>query len=225
MTFLELVQKAIRKSGAKVDVPTTIVGADGLTEMFVEWVQDAWKDIQIERLGWKWRVLRDQIMAINNTEDEYAIPAALESLNPRTMTIYNATTTEGPLEYLSYEDWRWRRTLLNSSPSRPLYFTFTPDGNVAFLPFPDDSYSVRYDGVRKVELLDTADDNDTPTQLDEEYHDGIMWLAVKYYAQHFEDGTKYQEAVDRFKPYKKYYEAVKLPDVTIDTTYLYRRRV
>ena len=58
-TYLEMVQKAIRKSGAKVDAPTTIVGATGITELFVEWVQDAWKEIQLEHLGWKWGVSRD----------------------------------------------------------------------------------------------------------------------------------------------------------------------
>jgi hypothetical protein len=95
---------------------------------------------------------------------------------------------------------------------------------LAFYPPPDANYTVRYDGLLKVEILDDTDNSDTPTGLLTEYHDGIMWRAVMYYAAHFEDGAKLAEAQDRFRPYKKYYEERELEDVVVDTKAFYRSR-
>jgi hypothetical protein len=218
-----MVQKAIRRSGAKTDEPTTIVAATGLTKLFVEWVQDAWKEIQLERMGWDWRVARDEIMAITDASDEYAMPSTMESINLRTVTVYKALEDEGPVTFMHYDEWRRSRDTGVWSTGRPLYFTITPDDQWAFFPPPDQAYTVRFDGVRKVEILDDTDDNDTPTYLAEEYHDGIVWQAVAHYAQHFEDGSKLQEALDRFVPYKKYFEMRSMPEMTVRVDALYRR--
>ena len=72
-------------------------------------------------------------------------------------------------------------------------------------------------------FLDNTDDNDTPSGIAAEYHDGIVWQAVAHYAQHFEDGSKLQEAMDRFIPYKKYFEMRAMPDVSVDLSAMYRR--
>lgn len=223
MTLLEMVQKAIRKSGAKVDVPTTVSGATGLVELFVEWVQDAWKEIQLERLGWHWRVLRDQVMAITSATDEYDMPSTLESINLRTVTIYSAVADEALMSYISYDEWRRRRDLATRATGRPTCFCITPNDKLALYPQPDDTYTLRYDGILKVEILDNTNDNATPTNIADEYQDGIVWLAVQHYAQHFEDGSKFQEARDRFIPYKKYYEERSMPDVSVNTTAMYNR--
>ena len=222
-TYLELVQKAVRKSGAKIDVPTTIVGADGLIELFVEWVKDAWKDIQIEHLGWKWRISRDLTLAITSATDEYSLPATLEYADLRTFSVYENITDEYQLKFLPYGYWRTQLDKLSAAtPAKPQSFTVTPDDKLAFYPPPDQDYFVRYDGLLKVEILDDTDDDDTPTGIDDVYHDGIMWRAVMYYAAHFEDGAKLQEAQQRFIPYKKYYEERELEDVVIDTSAYYK---
>jgi len=223
-TYLKLVQKAVRKSGASVDVPTTIVGATGITEMFVEWVQDAWKDIQLEHMGWNWRVVRDDTLAITAGTDEYAMPADLESFDNRTLSIYIDPADESPLHFVNYHV--WRNTMDKQSPAtpaRPQRFTITPDDKIAIFPPPDVGYTLRMDGFRVLQLLDVENNNDIPAYLRPEYHDGIMWRAVMYYAQHFEDGAKLQEAQAHFKPYKKYYEERELEDITLDTTSMYSR--
>jgi hypothetical protein len=108
-----------------------------------------------------------------------------------------------------------------SASERPLYFTFTPDNKIAFWPWPNANYTIKYEGIRRVDVLDKTNNNDVPLNLHEDYHDGIVWQAVLYYAQHFEDGSKFQEAVDRFAPYKKYFEARAMPEVSVNTTALY----
>lgn len=50
MTFLELVQMALNEAGISQtdNLPTTLVGADGLVAHFAQWVQQAWDEIKIE---------------------------------------------------------------------------------------------------------------------------------------------------------------------------------
>jgi len=221
--YLQLVQKAVRKSGAKVDRPTTVVGTTGLTELFVEWVQDAWKDIQLEHLGWNWRVSRDLSLSITSATDEYSLPASLEHLDKRTVSVYENVDDELPIYHINYRHWRIYLDKLNTpTASKPICFTITPDNKIAFYPIPDKNYTVRYDGLVAVEILDDTDDTATPTGLDAVYHDGIVWKAVGYYAAHFEDGAKLIEATDHFRPYKKYYEERELEDVEVITDSLYR---
>ena len=223
-TYLEMVQKAIRKSGAKVDAPTTIVGATGITELFVEWVQDAWKEIQLEHLGWNWRVSRDETLAITSATDEYAIPATLESFDKRTVSVYDAVDDESPVDFVDYHYWRIHLDKLNpTAASKPIKYTITPDDMIAFYPAPDQNYTVRFDGLTNVEILDDTDDADTPTGIGSVYHDGIVWRAIMYYAAHFEDGAKLAEATDRYRPYQKFFEEREQEDVTLDTTAMYRR--
>lgn len=224
MTYLELVQKAIRKSGAKLDQPTTIVGASGLTELFVEWVQDAWKEIQLEHLGWKWRISRDETTTLVIGTNEYAIPATLESIDKRTVTVYENADDESDVCYVPYNYWRGQYDKADPADNnRPTHFTITPDDNIGLYPPPDKAYTLRYDGRSRVEILDDTDDADTPTGIHSDYHDGIMWRAVMYYAAHFGDGNKAHEAQTRFRPYQKHFEERKLEDIIVDTTALYNR--
>jgi len=334
-TYLELVKKTVRKSGAKLEVPTTVVGADGMLQMFVEWVQEAWKDIQLQHLGWHWRVSRDLTLSIAETvatgtvtltggaggsvdditvngvsimsgaeayaaslantatnvaanitahtstpnytaaavgevitispaaglgdsvngyavvsstttitstdvnmaggvdvedKDEWALPATLEHFDFRTVSVYDSTDDELPIYHVPYHYWRSQLDKLNRATStKPQCFTVTPDNKLAFYPPPDQAYTVRYDGLLKVEVFDSEDgagvgtsDALTPTGIESEYHDAIVWKALEYYAMHFEDGAKLQEAQTMFKPYKKYFEERELEDVTIDTTAMYK---
>lgn len=232
-TYLEIVQKAIRKSGSKVDKPTTVVSSTGIVELFVEWVQDAWKDIQLEHLGWQWRVSRDETLTLVASTDEYAMPAGMENIDMRSVSIYENTDDESPVTYVPYLHWRNyldKAYTAGIAEAKPQCFTITPDDKIAFYPPPDIVYTVRYDGHTTVEILDDTDaagagtsDALTPTGIRDEYHDGIMWRAVMYYAEHFEDGAKLQEAQNHFKPYKKYFEERELENVVVDTTAMYRR--
>lgn len=231
MNFLQLVQKTVRKSGAKVAEPSTVVNQTGISKLFVEWVKDAWKEIQMERLGVGWRRSRDLSFSTVASTDEYGIGGGLESINTRSVTCYLTSADETPVCYETYDYWRTQKDRAIQKEGKPLYFTITPDGDsFIFWPVPDDAYTIRYEGIRELEELDDTDgagvgtsDASSPTGLPSTYHDAIVWQAVVSYAMHFEDGTKLSEGQTKFRPYKKYFEERYMPIPQVETDALYSR--
>lgn len=228
MTYLELVQKAVRKSGSTVDSPSTVIGQTGLAFLFVEWVQEAWKEIQLERLGLYFRRDRDLTLSLVASTDEYTLPATLESVNTRSLTCHLAGDNETPLQFHTYDYWRRFVDKYTRQEDKPQYFTFGPHNKLIVWPQPDEAYTIRYEGIllpQEFDYEDTAgagtSDALEPTNLNSQYHDAIVWQAVMSYAMHFEDGSKLAEARTKFKPYKKYFEERYMDIPVVDTTVLY----
>jgi len=229
MNYLQLVQKMVRKSGAKVDVPTTVVGQTGITEMFVEWIADAWKDIQLERLGLAWRTSRGLTFNLVAGTHEYGLDSTLESINTRSVTCHLGGVNESPVCFQRYDYYLTEIDRQTRMSGKPQYFSFTPDNNWVFWPNPDDTYAIVYEGVLEVEIFDSTDvagagtsDLLEPTALQPAYHDAIVWQALLNYGMHFEDGSKLSEAQVKFRPYKKYFEERFMPIVTVNTSALYQ---
>lgn len=218
-TYLELVQKTVRKSGATVTEPSAVTGLTGLQELFAEWVAEAWKHIQMERMGLKWRRDRDLTLSLSASTDEYAIPATLESLNLRSLTCHLSNVSETPVYFQTYDYWKRWIDRVDRSEGKPQYFTISPDNKIIVWPIPDDDYTIVYEGVLVIDELSA--NSDVPANLDAVYHDAIVWQAVMYYAMHFEDGTKLSEAQAMFRPYKKYFEERFMEIPEVDTTVLY----
>lgn len=233
MNFLELVQKTVRRSGAKVAEPTTVVDQSGISKLMVEFVQDAWKDIQLERLGYNWRVDRDISLTLVSGTHEYGIESGLESLNANSLTILLSGEEESKIYFETYAFYQREIDRVDRPVGKPLYFTMSPDtNNFIFWPEPNAAYTVEYEGVKEVEQFDATDDAGagtsdllTPTGLESPYHDAILWQAIMNYAMHFEDGTKLSEGQAKFLPYKKYFEERYMPIPTVYTGALYEPNI
>lgn len=219
----------MRKSGATLAAPSTVVSQSGILELFVEWVQDAWKDIQLERLGLNWRVVRDQSLALVSGTDEYGLPSSLESINTNSLTCHLGGVNESKVYFQLYSFYQREIDRVVIPPGKPKYFTMAPlDGNIIFWPVPNEDFTVLYEGIKEVEIWDFTDDAGSgtsdvlvPTGLRSTYHDAVVWQAVMSYAMHFEDGSKLAEAQTKFLPYKKYFEErfMPIPSVVLDVLY------
>lgn len=221
MTILELVQMAIEESGAKIDLPTTVVSQTGLSKKFVNWVVRAWKKIQMERLTYFWRIVSDQQLSLVASTNEYSLPAALESLNLRSLTCHLSDENETPVLFRPSDVYRSQVKRISMAEGKPQYFTVLPNRQLAFWPTPDQNYTINYEGIRAIETLDNTNDSSTPQYLSEDYHEAIVWVAVMSYAMHFEDGSKMAEAQAEYRPYKKYFEERFADIPVLDTTALY----
>lgn len=204
MNYLQIVQKAITRSGVRTALPSTLAGATDITVDFVAWVDDAWRELQEESTNWWFRQKLDETLAVTTSTDEYNMPTDLETLNYRTITIYlTAKTDETPIHFIRYEDWRMLKDTIDSAAGRPRYITERPDGVLQIWPVPDQNYTLRYDGVWDIDEM--TSDSDTPglnrtggISLPARYHYVIVWDAVKRYAEHHEDPDALEKAQSKY---------------------------
>jgi hypothetical protein len=205
MNYLQLVQESITRSGMRTALPSTLAGATDSVVDWKAWVQDSWRELQEESTNWWFRQNLDQTLAISASTDEYSMPANLETLNYRTLTIYTtAKTDESPIKHIPYEDWRTVKDTVDSGEGRPIYITERPDGVLQVWPVPAQAYTLRYDGVWDVDTMSL--DADTPgstitsgTQLlPDRYHWVIVWDAIRRYAEHHQEPEVLARAQAKF---------------------------
>ena len=84
---------------------------------------------------------------------------------------------------------------------------------------PDQSYTLRYDGVLDIDEL--SGDAGTPTNLPAQYHRVLGWGAVLRYAQHHEDGAMYSNAMNKFRSIYDRMVARQTPTVTVEKGLIY----
>lgn len=204
MTYLEMVQEAMKRAKVRAGVPTTLIGAVDAALSFKEYVNDAWRELQEESTNWWFRQKLDQSLAIVASTDEYAMPANLETLNYRTISIYTtAKQDETPVTKLDYEYWRTIKDTVDTSESRPEFIVERPDGVLQVWPVPDQAYTMRYDGVWDVDEM--TDDADTPgsnisggTLLPSRYHWVLIYDACRRFYEDHEDAEGLQKMQSKY---------------------------
>jgi hypothetical protein len=204
VNYLQLVNKAIARSGCGHAQVTSLAGETDIVVNFIDWVQDAWRELQEESTNWWFRAKLDQTLSIVQGTDEYAMPSGLETLNYRTVTIYtDSKTDETPVRFIKYEEWRTDKDTVESGQGRPIYITERPDGVLQIWPVPDQAYTLRYDGVWDIDEMlidtDTPGFNTTGAQtLQDRYHYVLVWDAIRRYAEHYEDPESLQKAQSKY---------------------------
>lgn len=243
MTYLELVQEVIQQSGAHIDAPSTLVGADGVEALIADYVNQSWHEIQMERLDW---FFRSNVMAtatIASGEDRLIIrPNGFSN-------VVDWSTTPPTISAASvdYDFMRWSvfigssSTLLNEAdlltyvkyhpevfpvdPSdkpegKPTAYTINSQGDIVFDTQLDDSYRIYLTAPTDPQEL-SADD-DVPSMLPAKYHMAIVWKAIYYYGMYRQDPSVIEMGRVRQRPYKKWLESREMPQVHLVQNTLYR---
>lgn len=76
MTFLELVQKAIKWSRVRSSVPSTLVNPNGLVESMADMIAASWKELQLERPDWMWNRVQSATGVIKANNNRFFIRQA-----------------------------------------------------------------------------------------------------------------------------------------------------
>lgn len=241
MTYLELVQTAIRQSGAHLRIPETLDGLDGLQALFKDWVSEAWKEIQIERSEWQFRQDEDSVTLDPVTlDDSVIVPPDQISIefqrDWRLITLRDLYINDPndedfvPLK-VRYVSWnRWpdvfgrvtsRRQLNEDSQVErvPVWYTVAPDGNMHVYPRPDKVYEIQFFAPKAVHYLEV--DIDEPF-IAEEYQMGIVYRALMEYGLYHDDRSVFERARNKWRSYKKVLEKIYMPDMNLRTDQLYR---
>ncbi len=196
MTFLQLVQALAREVGTSGTGPTAVANQTGLYLDYVNWIAQAWQDIQMEHDG-HWSFLRHTftLPTVNGT-DTYAYTACTDiTVSPSaTISRFNdwrlndrydppkltpATGSERWMVWTPWEAFKQVFKIGTQNPAPPVYVTVNPQRQIVFGPTPDGIHTFEGDyWVGPQVLADDADEPECPPQ----FHMAVVYRAMIKYA-------------------------------------------
>lgn len=195
MTYLQLCQALRREAGIQGTGPTAVTGQVKEYLAVVEWVAQAWTDIQTARRNWKfmWSNAWSKATVVGQSELDISSDSVAR-FDEETFTFYETAVGTSDRQYLYFEPWHESKTYIKSISSgnqMPSIITRYPSGNLTLIYPTDKIYTIEADTYREAQLFSA--DGDVPTGLPEEYHMAIVYKALFDYGA-FEDA---REQVDR----------------------------
>lgn len=181
-TFIELVKVARLLSGMQGVGPSSVKDNQGIEEVLVRFVRDAYVDIQNLREDWKWLEASRTFSTVQG-QDTYSI---LDIFGSSTLPLKKyhldslvITDEVGQKRYLRYSDRdALEQRYLNSDDEQlPSFFTVDPSTKGLILkPIPDGVYSISLRYQKVPEIL--TENSDVPS-LPISFHNLIAYKAVE----------------------------------------------
>ena len=144
--FVELAQEVRRLSGVAGSGPTDVATATGIELRIVNYVKNAWNDIQAHPKLWKW-MWGDYLAPAPGGAPLQTIATVRDSVltdvdEILTNTFRSYLTATGVsdrqrMTYVDYEAFQTRYGVVTSDDNRPINVTRLPTGNLRFYPTPD----------------------------------------------------------------------------------------
>ena len=197
-TYLQLCVKTGRESGTMAGTNiTSVVNQIGRELKVVNYVADAWTQIQNLHAGWRW--MRSEFpstaVTVSGTARYTAASWSITDLaewipdteaEPDNVSIYKQSTgvsDEGRIEYIDFSTWRRLYDRGTQTNARPTHWSISPDNEFCLGPIPDAVYVVN--GLYRETPQVLALNGDTPN-CPARFHDIIVWKAVQMLNEHDE---------------------------------------
>lgn len=192
MDFLELAQETRRLSGVGGTGPANTETATGMELKIVNYVKNAWLDIQTHPKNWKW-MWEDYsvdlqpppgvqpLQTILNTR-QYAL-IDCDKIRVETFRSYLTSLGEPDRQRMTWVPWRrfrGRFGVVDEAANRPLQASRQPTGDLVLYPKPDDVYSIEFESFRRPQQL--VANGDTP-EMPAEFHMLIVYEALKRFGK------------------------------------------
>jgi hypothetical protein len=222
MTYLQLCQRARQEAGIAGSGPSAVTGQSGKLLKLVDWVSQAWTDIQLKRPNWNFMWSSFSFDTIASQRDYLASGLAspitdLSLWDRDSFLIYKTSldaNDQNELVYLEYPRWRdgYRARMEVRAEDRPQMFTILPNNQIRFEPVSDVPYTIDGEYKRTAQVL--AADADVLTNFPDDFQLIVVWQALKYYA-FFEDAPEVlDEAETMFDNLLVRLEAEQLPTMS-----------
>jgi|SRR3972149_405589 len=196
MTFLQLFVSFFEEYGFSGDAPTTVVNQTGERKRMVNWLKNAYNDIQGRNNNWNWMRVGFSVSTVAD-DDTYSYGDCTDALTTTDIArfsrwrvddpydpgkIYLTSSGVGTQTYLTYTPWDtfkgvYRMGSQNSG--HPAHITIDPQNKLILGPNPNGIYVVSGDFQRSNQTL--ALDADEP-EMPSDYHMLIVHQAARKYA-------------------------------------------
>lgn len=222
MNYLALCKRLRQEAGITGDGPTTTVTQTGQLKRVVDWIAQAWTDIQIMRPDWLFMDSEFSFDTIAATRDYAAADYSITDMklwDNKSFLIYETSVGESDqnaIPYLAYNKWRdqYRPRMNDRDDGRPVLFTIMPDNSIRFEPQPDKAYTIEGNYKRSSQTL--LNDSDELTNFPEDFHMAVVWKALMYYAHYEDAGEVMDEAEVNFGNLQHRLEIEQLPEMDTD---------
>jgi hypothetical protein len=196
-TYLELCRKLAREAlvTQSTTVPSAVTGQTGQLYRLIEWVRDAWVDVQNRHDDWRWMrraftlntVSGDDSYAYGDATDVDAAVAisrfkhwwAHDDRDPYKCYLQSdGIATQYRLIYMPWESFKWIYLMGSQNNGKPAHITVDHQDNLRIGPKPDGVYVVTGDFQRGAQVLSA--NGDIP-ELPKDHHDVIWSYAIQKY--------------------------------------------
>lgn len=200
-TFLKICQNVARECGVAGGAdpspkPTAVTGQSGELNRIVNWVADAYAEIQGSR-NWRWLRKKFTVNTVAGT-DTYAFGDCTDVDDAAFITrfktwrlddprnppkIYLTSAGVGGQVLLTWAPWDnfeylYKTGSLQTQTSQPVHITVNPSDEIQLGITPNDIYTLIGDYHKSAQIL--AVDGDIP-EMPSAYHDLIKYQAMEYY--------------------------------------------
>lgn len=216
MNFLQLVQRTHTECGISGRPPGSVAGQSGLNLRLVQWVADAWEDLQREHEEWAFRWGRQPITFQAGVSHYTPADLGLQA-GDRILHLYRDGQ---PLPVLEWEASRLiglRGRLDGQPPGQLATLVRQPDGRFLVYPTPDVDQTLDSEYRRAVSVL--TDNLDTPS-MPADYHLFLVWEAVLQFAIDHADDDLRQRASHKAERLWHKLASDQLPDLELGATFL-----
>lgn len=209
MNFLELAVKLRERVAERGSGPAAVTGQQGMNARIVNWINEAYHEIQSLWTDWKFRWCEGELQTVAGQAD-IARPATVGGWNTKAFTCNGS-----PLPVMEWDLYRLERDGWTGATGRPQFIVLRKDGGLKILPTPDDVYDIAYEGWLSIQQM--AANGDTPI-IPASHQMVLVYKAMTYYG-FFEDAPEVLAEGERlYKNALTALEADELPDQE------YRRR-
>ena len=200
-TYLQICQDVARECGVAggADImpkPLAVTGQQGELNRIVNWVKDAYIEIQGSK-NFRWLRKDFEVDTVSGTDtyafgvctdvDDSAVISRFKTWrlddrrNPPKIFLKSAGV--GGQVFLSYTIWDnfeylYKTGALQNQTSQPVHITVNPKDEIVLGTTPNDIYTLRGSYHKSAQIL--AADSDTP-EMPSAYHNLIMYQAMEYY--------------------------------------------
>lgn len=216
MNFLQLCQRLRSEADISGTGPSSVVGQSGEMLDIVNWILQAYEEVQNLHSDWKFLQDTFNFSTIVGNAEYTPASVSLSSLNRwkrDDLRIYLAASDETYLSYVHWDEFRatYQFGSSRAQAGRPSVVSVKPDSSLILWPKPDQVYTIDGQYFKKAQTM--ASNADVPL-IPSNYHMVIVWQALLYYGAKLGAADVYSHAEKQFKKALRKLEINQLPSPT-----------
>lgn len=198
MNYLELCQRTARECSIPGEGPASVTGQSGILQLIVNWVNQAYEDVQKFKDNWSFRQGDLSFQTISGVDTYAAEMSNISKIRDNSMSAYLTSIGVQNENYLEFLHWNHFYEFYKKqfqSDAQPLHYSISPDFALVLGPQPNDIYTINGQYTKRIDSL--TSNSDIPI-IPADFHMAIVWKACMYFAG-------YEEAQVQLELFNRYY--------------------